>query len=196
MSAEPPVQQWQRAGYIISTDRARIDIDVVHGYLTRSYWAEGIPRDTVARAINASLNFGIYHEAAAPDVSDAATDAALAADNASHVGAQPVAPSPAAATVSHPAAAVHTPQVGGARIVTDYATFAYIADVFVLEDHRGKALGIWLMECVAAHPSLQGLRRWMLGTRDAHTLYQKTGFTPLAAPDRWMERAFPDIYNH
>jgi len=79
-------------------------------------------------------------------------------------------------------------QVGLARIISDYATFAYVCDVFVLEAYRGRGLGVWLMECVAQHPHLQGLRRWMLGTRDAHTLYEKTGFAPVAAPDRWMEK--------
>ena len=80
-------------------------------------------------------------------------------------------------------------------MITDYATFAYVADVFVLEEHRGQQLGVWLMECVAAHPRLQNLRRWMLGTRDAHTLYEKTGFTPIKPDDdRWMEKADPDVY--
>ncbi len=82
-----------------------------------------------------------------------------------------------------------TRQAGLARIITDYATFAYVCDVFVLDEYRGRGLGVWLMECVAAHPQLQGLRRWMLGTKDAHGLYEKTGFTALAAPERWMEKA-------
>jgi GNAT superfamily N-acetyltransferase len=86
-------------------------------------------------------------------------------------------------------------QIGFARVVTDRATFAYVADVFVLEDHRGQKLSVWLMECVAAHPELQDLRRWMLGTRDAHSLYEKTGFTRIAPDDgRWMEKADPDVY--
>jgi GNAT superfamily N-acetyltransferase len=86
-------------------------------------------------------------------------------------------------------------QVGGARVVTDYATFAYVADVFVLEEHRGKGLGVWLMKCVAAHPRLQNLRRWMLGTRDAHSLYEKSGWTRIGPDDeRWMERADPGVY--
>lgn len=85
-------------------------------------------------------------------------------------------------------------QIGLARIITDYATFAYVCDVFVLDAYRGRGLGVWLMECVAAHPRLQGLRRWMLGTKDAHELYRKTGFVPVAAPDRWMEKADPDVY--
>jgi GNAT superfamily N-acetyltransferase len=84
--------------------------------------------------------------------------------------------------------------IGLARIITDCATFAYVCDVFVLDEFRGQGLGTWLMECVATHPRLQGLRRWMLGTKDAHTLYEKTGFRPVAAPDRWMEKADPDIY--
>lgn len=87
-------------------------------------------------------------------------------------------------------------QVGYARIISDYATFAYLADVFVLPEHRGKGLGKWLMEVIVSHPDLQGLRRWMLATRDAHGLYTGYGFKPLASPDRWMERHFPDVYNH
>ncbi len=87
-----------------------------------------------------------------------------------------------------------TRTIGLARVISDYATFAYICDVFVLDEFRGHGLGVWLMECVAAHPQLQGLRRWMLGTKDAHGLYEKTGFTAVAAPDRWMERADPDAY--
>src|SRR6266850_4151240 len=77
-------------------------------------------------------------------------------------------------------------QVGFARTVTDRATFAYLADVFVLPDFRGQKLGEWLVECVCAHPDLQGLRRWVLLTRDAHELYRKYGFTAVAQPDRYM----------
>ncbi len=83
---------------------------------------------------------------------------------------------------------------GFVRIITDYATYAYVCDVVVLDEYRGRGLGVWLMECVAAHPRLQGLRRWSLGTRDAHGLYEKTGFTQLASPERWMEKADPDAY--
>jgi GNAT superfamily N-acetyltransferase len=86
-------------------------------------------------------------------------------------------------------------QIGLARLITDYATFVYVCDVFVLDEFRGQGLGVWLMECVAAHPDLQGMRRWMLGTKDAHTLYEKTGFVPVAAPDRWMEKQDPDVYD-
>lgn len=85
-------------------------------------------------------------------------------------------------------------QVGFARVVTDRATVAYLGDVFVLEPWRGRGLSRWLMECVLQHPELQGFRRWFLLTRDAHGLYEQFGFTPLAAPDRWMEKWAKDPY--
>lgn len=85
-------------------------------------------------------------------------------------------------------------QVGFARIISDRASFAYLADVFILEPHRGKGLSKWLMECIISHPELQGLRRWMLATRDAQGLYAKFGFTPLHAPERFMQRWDPDVY--
>jgi GNAT superfamily N-acetyltransferase len=85
-------------------------------------------------------------------------------------------------------------QVGFARAVTDRATFAYLADVYVLESHRGRGLSKWLMECVLAHPALQGLRRVVLVTRDAHGLYDRFGFGPLAEPGRYMEIWNPDVY--
>ena len=145
-------EEWRRDGFLISTDPALLDLQVVHRWLSQSsYWVPGIPFDVVKRGIDGSLNFGLY-------------------------------------------AAGGKPQAGLARIITDYATFAYVCDVFVLDEYRGRGLGTWLMECVAAHPRLQSLRRWMLGTKDAHTLYEKTGFTPVAAPDRWMEKADADIY--
>ena len=85
-------------------------------------------------------------------------------------------------------------QIGFARVVTDRATFAYLGDVFVLDEYRGRGLGKWLMETIVAHPELQGLRRWVLATRDAHGLYEPFGFEPLKFPDRWMERPAPDAY--
>ena len=85
-------------------------------------------------------------------------------------------------------------QIGFARVITDKATFAYLGDVFVLEAFRGQGLGMWLMETIVLHPELQGLRRWVLATRDAHDLYQKFGFDQLRFPDRWMERAATDAY--
>ena len=86
-------------------------------------------------------------------------------------------------------------QVGFARVISDFATYAYLADVYVLEAYRGRGLSKWLMECIVSHPALQGLRRWTLATRDAHGLYGKFGFTPLAAPARWMERHNPAVYS-
>ena len=85
-------------------------------------------------------------------------------------------------------------QVGLARVVTDYATYAYLCDVYVLESHRGHGLGKWLIECVMAHSQLQGLRRFNLATRDAHELYKPFGFQPLAKPESHMEKHKPDIY--
>jgi pyridoxal 5'-phosphate synthase glutaminase subunit Pdx2 len=138
-----------RAGYEISTDPARLDLDVIHGYLARSYWAEGIPRETVARSLRGSLCFGLYHAGA---------------------------------------------QAGFARVITDRATFAYVADVFVLEPHRGRGLGKRLIAAIQSHPELQGLRRWLLGTRDAHGLYRQFGFEAAADPSLWMEIHDKDVY--
>jgi GNAT superfamily N-acetyltransferase len=84
--------------------------------------------------------------------------------------------------------------IGFARVITDKATFAYLADVYVLPEHRGKGLSLRLMEQIMRHPNLQGLRRMLLATRDAHSLYQKFGFKPLGAPERIMEMHNPDVY--
>jgi len=85
-------------------------------------------------------------------------------------------------------------QVGFARCVTDRATYAYLADVFVLPSHRGRGIAKWLMDCIVAHPDLQGLRRWSLITRDAHRLYGQYGFVPLQNPDRYMEKLDLEVY--
>jgi len=85
-------------------------------------------------------------------------------------------------------------QVGFARVITDFTSFGYLADVFILEAHRGKGLSKWMMQVLFSHPELQGFRRWMLATRDAHGLYRQVGFTSLAAPERFMEKWAPDIY--
>jgi GNAT superfamily N-acetyltransferase len=84
---------------------------------------------------------------------------------------------------------------GFARVITDRTTFAYLADVFVIESFRGRGLSRWLMQCIFAHPELQGLRRWALVTRDAHSLYQQFGFHELKSPERWMELHNPNIYS-
>lgn len=85
-------------------------------------------------------------------------------------------------------------QVGFARMITDKATFAYLADVFIIEEYRGLGLSKWLMEVIMSHPGLQGLRRMMLATKDAHELYKKFGFTSLTNADRWMQIHHPDVY--
>ena len=126
-----------------------MDIDFIHGFLTRSYWAEGITKDIVSRSINGSLCFGVFN-------SDR--------------------------------------QVGFARMVTDEATFAYLADVFIIEEQREKGLSKWLMEVILSYPGLQGLRRIILATRDAHGLYAQFGFTLLNNPERWMQIHNPEVY--
>lgn len=141
------IKEWQRGEYTISTDQARLDLNLIHDFLsTSSYWAVGRKLETVKRSIENSLSFGIYE-----------------GDR----------------------------QVGFARIVTDYATFAWVADVFVLEEARGRGLGKWLMEVILAHPELQGFRRWSLATKDAHEIYRSFGFSELKRPERWMERRDP-----
>ena len=139
-------RKWRRGAYLVTTDKARLDLEMVHGFLKNSYWASGISADVVMRSVKNSLAFGLFRG---------------------------------------------DEQVGFARLVTDYATFAYLADVFVLEPHRGQGLGRWMMEVVFSHPELQGLRRWMLATRDAHGLYRKYGFTELENPQIFMERYSP-----
>lgn len=147
----------RRGEFLISTDPARLDLDVIHGFLTNCYWAKGIPRETVARSIQHSLCFGIYHEKEQnPNIRSA--------------------------------------QVGFARVISDYATIAYLGDVFVLEAYRGRGLSKWMMEYIMQHPQLQGLRRWILLTRDAHGLYGKFGFTALKSPERYMELHDPNAY--
>lgn len=159
----------RRGEYLISTDPALLDLDVIHSFLTNCYWAKGIPRDVIARSIEHSLCFGIYD------------------------GSQEF---PGLATAARPGAplASSAPQVGFARVISDFATVAYLGDVFVLESHRGRGLGKWMMECIMQHPALQGLRRWILLTHDAHGLYQQFGFTPLKAAERYMELHRSDVY--
>ena len=85
-------------------------------------------------------------------------------------------------------------QIGFARVVSDFATFAYLGDVYILEEFRGQGLSLWLMQTIIEHPDLQNLRRWILATRDAHTLYEKFGFHSLVHPERWMEKPAPNAY--
>jgi GNAT superfamily N-acetyltransferase len=135
----------------ISTDRAELDVAMVHRFLSRqAYWSRGIPLDTVERAIAGSLCFGGYVEGAG--------------------------------------------QVAFARAITDGATFAYLADVFVLPEHRGRGYSRQLVAAIMTHPQLQGLRRFMLATSDAHGLYAQYGFAAPAYPQTLMEVLRPDVY--
>ncbi|MEN3331141.1 MAG: hypothetical protein V7641_506 [Blastocatellia bacterium] len=143
------IHEWKRGEFTISTERARLDLNLIHEFLTTSYWAAGIPLDVVKRSIEHSLAFGVYQ-----------------GDR----------------------------QVGFARLITDYATFAYLADVFIIEEYRGQGLAKWLIEVIIGHPDLQGLRRWMLATRDAHMLYSQAGFVEIKSPESWMERHATNVY--
>jgi len=136
-------------GYKVSPDPALLDLAVIHGFISQSYWAKEMPRPLAERMIKNSLCFGVYHQGA---------------------------------------------QVGLARVISDYATFAYLADVFILPEHRGKGLSKALMATILAHPDLQGLRRWMLVTLDAHGLYEQFGFKPVAHPERHMEIHHAGLY--
>ena len=138
--------------YQISTDPSKLDIGVIHKYLSEeSYWATGIPFEKVKNSIEHSLCFGLYN---------------------------------------------HHEQVGFARLITDKTTFAYLADVFVLEKERGKGLSKFLIATIQSHPELLNLRRWLLGTKDAHGLYEQFGWTRITEElaNRFMMRFNPDVY--
>ena len=135
--------------FTITTDREKFDVEFIHSFLTRSYWAEGISKEVIKQSIEGALCFGLFE---------------------------------------------NDKQIGFARMITDKVTFAYLADVFIIEEYRGRGLSKWLMEVIMSHPSLQGLRRMMLATKDAHGLYEKFGFTALNNVDRWMQIHDPNIY--
>jgi GNAT superfamily N-acetyltransferase len=173
--------------WVITADPTRIDRSAVHDFLSRqAYWSRGIPRVRVERALDHSLCFG----ALAADATDAAT-AALTAQTAQTAQTARTGPAPDAAATADSADA---PLIGFARVVTDQATFAYLCDVYVLPAWRGRGVARALLAAILAHPQLQGLRRLLLFTRDAHGLYAGQGFTPLAHPERGMERLQADLY--
>src|SRR5437879_10303721 len=146
---EAAEREWQRGEYTISTDNERLDLAIIHDFISNhSYWGRGRRIKTVQRSLDHSLNFGIFK---------------------------------------------NDQQVGFARVVTDFATFAWVADLFILEEHRGQGLAKWLMKSILSHPELQGFRRWVLATKDAHELYRKFGFQELRRPERWMERQDPQM---
>ncbi|MBO9621991.1 MAG: GNAT family N-acetyltransferase [Sphingomonas sp.] len=141
--------------YHISFDPAELDVELIHAFLSGSYWSPGIPRHTVERAIAHSLCVGAY-----------------AKDEEGK-----------------------NEQVAFARVITDRATFAYLADVFVLPAHRGQGVARQMLEALQAHPELQGLRRWALFTRDMQPLYAKLGWEPYPHPDRLMVREDAEVYS-
>ncbi len=137
--------------FTVSTDRGKLDMEFLHWFLSKeAYWSLNIPFDRVKRAVENSLNFGLYH---------------------------------------------NDRQIGYARVITDYSTIAYLGDVFVITEYRGKGLSKWMMQQVMDHPDLQGLRRWILLTIGAHGLYEQFGWKMIANPERYMEVWNPDVYN-
>jgi GNAT superfamily N-acetyltransferase len=147
---EIPVFERQRDGFVLSTDRDRLDIPVIHGFLTKdAYWAKGLDRLTLDRALAGSLPIGVY-----------AADGSLA---------------------------------GFGRVVTDYAMFAYLRDVFTLPAHRGHGLATWLAIVIREHPELSTVRTWMLATRDAHAVYAKAGYQPVPHPEYYMSVLQPGL---
>jgi GNAT superfamily N-acetyltransferase len=145
--------------FMISTDKSKLDFKFIHNYLCfESYWAKNIPAVVVQKSIDGSCCFGLY------------------------VKENPV-------TLENVLDSSNTfleRQIGFARVVTDQATFGYLADVFIAEQYRGKGLSKWLMETIMNYKALQGLRRWLLATKDAHGLYAKYGFSALDRPERIM----------
>ncbi len=137
-------------GFRISTDRNELDFDVIYQFISQSYWAKGIPKSTMQKALDHSLCFGLFN--------------------------------------------AEQQQVGFARLITDYATFAYLSDVFIVEQYRGCGLSKFLIETVVSHPDVQGLRRMMLATSDAHGLYAQYGFKPIEQAQTFMQVWQPNIY--
>ena len=129
----------------ISKDKSRLDINLIHEFLTKTYWAKGRTKEEVKTSIENCLCFGVYLE---------------------------------------------NKQIGFARIVTDYVVFAYLMDVFVLPEHRGKGYSKQLMKAINEEPLLQSCKVWMLKTSDAHQLYSQFGYSALKHPDKVMERLF------
>jgi len=135
--------------FLVCDDKASLQLNVIHGYLTTCYWSEGISRELVATAISNSMCFGLYF---------------------------------------------NDRQIGFARVITDKASFAYLADVFVLPEFGNRGLGTALIDFIMQHRDLQGLRRFMLCTLDAHGLYKKFAFTGIDNPQSMMQINKPGLY--
>lgn len=134
--------RYKHQHYVISTSKSKLDIDFIHSFLRKSYWAKNIQRELVETSIKNSVCFGLYME---------------------------------------------DTQIGFARVITDYARFAYLADVFIVRKHRGKGLAKWLLSCIMKHPEFKNIKGWMLATQDAHGLYKKFGFHRLYHPEKYMQ---------
>lgn len=135
-------KNFRKKNFLISTDKSKLDLKIIHNFISNSYWAKNRSLKTMKKAIDNSLCFGVYYG---------------------------------------------KKQVGFARVITDFTTFAYLADVFIIEEFRGKGLSKWLMNVILNYDSLKNLKRWFLATKDAHGLYEKFGFTKLKEPDKLME---------
>ena len=140
------IHEFRKGKYLISTDKRKLQVKIIHDFLTNAYWSKGIKLELVKKAIHGSLCLGVYHE---------------------------------------------KNQIGFARVVTDFASFGYLADVFIIEDYRGKGLSVRLMKFILNLPELRELKSWMLATRDAHGLYSKFGFEQLKEPQKFMRRQNP-----
>lgn len=133
---------YTKGGFTVTTDKEKIEIDILHNFLNQSYWANGRTKQTIITSIENSLCFSMFKG---------------------------------------------EKQIGFARVITDYSTFAYLCDVYIEEDYRGNGLGIWMLECILNYPNLLDLKKWLLATRDAHELYRKFGFYSLSNPEKYME---------
>ncbi len=134
---------------LLSTNKGLLNMDLIHSYLTQSYWSLGISKELVSKAVQNSLAVGLFKSGK---------------------------------------------QIGFCRLITDYSTFAYLADVFISEEEKGKSYGQFLMINIRKHPMLQSLRRWLLATKDAHLLYKKSGWQLLEKPEYFMEIVQEDPY--
>lgn len=144
------VEEWRRDAFVISSDHARLDRDLIWNFVSEAYWGRHLSREMFDRSVDNAVVFGLYK----------AGDGYSSGDR----------------------------QIGFARVVTDYARMAWLSDVFVLENFRGRGLGHWLVDTIMAYPPLSGLDRWFLGTADAHEFYRSYGFTEFKDPKRYMLR--------
>ncbi|OBT12118.1 GNAT family acetyltransferase [Vibrio sp. UCD-FRSSP16_10] len=138
-------------GFKISTNPNELDFEFIYQFISESYWAKGIPKQTLHKALSNSLCFAVFND--------------------------------------------RGEQVGFARLITDKATFAYLADVFIIESYQGLGLSKWLVQTIIEHPDLQGLRRMLLATKDAHSLYAQFGFKGVENPEMLMQIWQPNVYN-